>query len=478
MASNFRQRNTAWALLAHLLLGAAVAVAVLQDDRPAFARGGGGGGGGSDGGGGSSNGDGNSDGKGGSGGRGAGNSQSGGSTAGRSGPTSGANAGPSAAGQRGKSSNAAAPAQPGTQDTGGRGPDDSSEFVGLFASQRAVELAGQLGLEVEQRALPTLGLVISRFRANSPDEADAAQSRLRAIERAGSAVFAPNSVYRPMATGCGDGGCGVAGLRHAVRLSSGCQQQRTIGIVDTEVERSHPALRSSTISVARFLPAATATPAADGHGTAIAALLVGDPDSRFPGIAPRARLYAANAFSLGPEDDVRANAFNLAESLEWLVRAKPSVINLSLAGPPNLLLQTALVRTADLGIVVVAAAGNGGPAAPPAYPAAYEPVIAVTAVDDEQRPYIWANQGDYVQFAAPGVELWTAGASGSGLQRSGTSLAAALFAGLIASAAPPRATRADGVEAWARSHAVDLGARGRDPVYGWGVMRLDAPCGE
>ncbi|GHD44005.1 protease [Thalassobaculum fulvum] len=353
----------------------------------------------------------------------------------------------------------------------------SNEFVGLFASPDTVELAQQLGLEVEERSLSSLGLVISRFRAATPDQAAAAQVRLREAERAGNAVFAPNSVYRPMSGTCGDGGCTVAGLRRAARLSSACRQPMPIGIVDTEVERSHPALRSRAITVARFLPAAGATPAADGHGTAIAALLVGDPASRFPGMAPDTRLYAANAFSLGPEDDVRADAFNLAEALDWLVQARPGVINLSLAGPPNLLLQTALARTVDRGIVVVAAAGNGGPAAPPAYPAAYDRVIAVTAVDERQRPYVWANQGDYVQFAAPGVELWTAGTGGSGERRTGTSLAAALFAGFVAGAAPLRATRSEEVAAWARGHAVDLGPQGRDPVYGWGVIHLETPCG-
>lgn len=318
--------------------------------------------------------------------------------------------------------------------------------------------------------------MISRFRAATPDQATAAQARLQQAERSRSTLFAPNSVYRPMFGTCGDGGCTVAGLRRATRLSSTCRQPSSIGIIDTEVERSHPALRSSAISVARFLPTAGATPAADGHGTAIAALLVGDPASRFPGMAPTSRLYAANAFSLGPEDDVRANAFNLAEALDWLVKSRPAVINLSLAGPPNLLLQTALARTADRGIVVVAAAGNGGPAAPPAYPAAYDRVIAVTAVDDQQRPYVWANQGDYVQFAAPGVELWTAGTGGSGERRTGTSFAAALFAGFVAGAAPPRVKRPEEVAAWARGHAVDLGPQGWDPVYGWGVIHMDDPC--
>ncbi len=64
------------------------------------------------------------------------------------------------------------------------------------------------------------------------------------------------------------------------------------------------------------------------------------------------------------------------------------------------------------------------------------------------------------------------------MRRSGTSLAAALFAGLVAGAAPPQAARADTVVDWARRHAVDLGPGGRDPVFGWGAIHIDAPCSD
>lgn len=446
-----------------------LAAAVLLHERPASARGGAGGGGESGPGGGPGGGPGNGPG-GGTGSAGTGSPGAGGQSghgAGASGSASG--------GRRGGQSPRAGPTAP--RGGGGRAVDPEREFVGLFASPQAIATAERLGLDVEQRALPTLGLVISRFRAVTPAQAGAAQAQLRQAERAG-ALYAPNSVYRPMAAPCGDGGCTAAGLRRAARSATACRQRRPIGMIDTEVEQTHPALRSGSIDTARFLPAPSATPASDGHGTAIAALLIGDPASRYPGVAPGARLYAANAFSQGPENDVQANAYNLAEALEWLAGVKPGVINLSLAGPPNLLLQAALTRTIDLGIVVVAAAGNGGPGAPPAYPAAYDRVIAVTAVDDAQRPYVWANQGDYVTLAAPGVGLWTADRAASGVERSGTSLAAALFSGLVAGAAPPQARGAGAVADWARRNAVDLGPPGRDPVFGWGIVRIDAPCAE
>ena len=84
--------------------------------------------------------------------------------------------------------------------------------------------------------------------------------------------------------------------------------------------------------------------------------------------------------------------------------SKVDVINMSMSGPADELLQKAIVDMSAGGVVFVAAAGNGGPSAPPSYPAAYEQVIAVTAVDKNLRGYIHANHGDYIDVAAPGVE--------------------------------------------------------------------------
>ena len=62
--------------------------------------------------------------------------------------------------------------------------------------------------------------------------------------------------------------------------------------------------------------------------------------------------------------------------------------------------------------MIVAAAGNGGPTAPPAYPAALRPVVAVTAVDSKDHIYRYANQGRYIMVAAPGVDEPAADARG------------------------------------------------------------------
>ena len=81
---------------------------------------------------------------------------------------------------------------------------------------------------------------------------------------------------------------------------------------------------------------------------------------------------------------------------------------MSLVGPKDDLVHDRISDMARKGVVFVAAAGNGGPDAAAGYPAAYEEVIAVTAVDRKGGNYDHANRGTYIDVAAPGVQIRTA----------------------------------------------------------------------
>ena len=115
-----------------------------------------------------------------------------------------------------------------------------------------------------------------------------------------------------------------------------------------------------------------------------------------------------------------------------------------------------------------------GPGAPPAFPAALDGVIAVTAVDVDGRLFEPANRGDYVDVAAPGVRV-IAPAAGP---ETGTSFAApfvtAWVAAKIAEGGPADAAAMHrAIAATAR----DLGPAGRDPDFGWGLLQSDGNCG-
>jgi subtilisin family serine protease len=172
-----------------------------------------------------------------------------------------------------------------------------------------------------------------------------------------------------------------------------------------------------------------------------------------------------------------AEVLALVGGLNWLVEQDVPVINLSLAGDPNALVAFALRRAAARRIVVVAAAGNGGPEAAPAFPASEPAVIGVTALDSRSQPSAAANRGDDVDFAAPGVRIWTPGVDPDGSYVTGTSFAApyvtAAIGALIARAGAADPAR---VTTMLAATAIDLGAPGKDPVFGWGLIQAANPC--
>jgi subtilisin family serine protease len=150
------------------------------------------------------------------------------------------------------------------------------------------------------------------------------------------------------------------------------------------------------------------------------------------------------------------------------------VINISLVGPANALLERLIRIVTSRGHIVVAAVGNDGPSAPPLFPAAYPEVIAVTGVDAKQRVLLEACRGKHIDFSAPGANMSAAGIESQfGLVR-GTSFAAPLVAGLLArQLSAVNKEQADAAVTALVAQATDLGARGIDKIYGNGLVGND-----
>ena len=136
-----------------------------------------------------------------------------------------------------------------------------------------------------------------------------------------------------------------------------------------------------------------------------------------------------------------------------------------------------LASVVGAALAPVAMAATGGLSVRAVVPAALAGVIGATAVSSDRRIYWRAQQGDTVDFALPGVDLPTADAGGAVRPRSGTSYAVPfLVAKLSQSLQEGRLTRAD----WLAGGTVpvaDLGAPGRDAVFGWGMPRVPLRCG-
>ena len=248
-------------------------------------------------------------------------------------------------------------------------------------------------------------------------------------------------------------------------------------MIDSPVDSRHEAFKGRRIIRKSFHDPDTDSGSAL-HGTAIAAMFVGKPSAEgYGGLLPEAKLYAANIFQRDENGETRADSMAFAQALDWLAGKRPHVINISLTGTESKAVRKAIAVARKHKIIVVAAAGTWGRKAAPAYPAAQRNVIAITAIDTDLAPYRKANRGRYIDFAAPGVDVWTA-IPGGGQFQTGSSFAApyGTAAVALAVAAGVRNSPRD-IRAHLKAFAVDAGDPGRDDTFGWGILKLDEPCG-
>ena len=326
-----------------------------------------------------------------------------------------------------------------------------------------------LGLSVKRRIkLPGLGLVVSVLRV--PKEMTVGDALTRVRELLPKVWADANHRYELLGEEASLYGHELMGWTS----SAHCGQGLRIGLLDSAVDTHHPALRGRAITRKSFVVTGV-TPAPADHGTATAALLVAHVmPSGFTGLLPSAQLYAANIFRNRAGKQVDTTAEWIALALDWLAGQDVSIINMSLGGPRNLLVELAVLRLQERGIAVVAAAGNGGERSPPVYPAAQPGVVAVTAVDARLDVYRNATHGDYIAFSAPGVDIWTASPDRDGIYVSGTSYATPFVTAALANArrAHPNASW-PALQQQLQKKARDLGAPGRDPVFGWGLVQAN-----
>jgi hypothetical protein len=323
------------------------------------------------------------------------------------------------------------------------------------------------------------------FRLQVPDGVTVAQARQRVrLVYAQALVDFDQFYYLDESTpACTGADCQSIPLEDWVSLvkwsgsnASQCSPAPLIGVIDTGINVEHDALKGQAIEVVAQ-PTRRAIASLPDHGTAIAALLVGRRGSQTPGLVPEAKLIAVDAFYRDGGTADRTDVTSLVTAIEALAERGVRVINLSLSGPANEVLQKAIAAAQVKGIVIVAAAGNNGAGAEPSYPAAYPGVVAVTAVDHELNVYRRATRGPYVDLAAPGVNVWTASAQGTGSLKTGTSYAVPFVsaaAGVLLASRPD--LNMETVQARLEQTTLDLGQPGRDPTFGFGLIQMAGLC--
>lgn len=246
-----------------------------------------------------------------------------------------------------------------------------------------------------------------------------------------------------------------------------------VGIIDTAVKKT-PALAHATIVQKNFTSPSNKQ-ANTTHGTSVALLIAGkDEKNSFYGVTPESPLFVASIMRKVNQHN-NTNSLLLAQALNWLVTQQVKVINLSLGGPKDAIMANIFTQLKKQPIVLVAAAGNSGPKAPPSYPAAYPGVIAVTASNANNQIYRHANQGSYIDITAPGEDIWVP-ITNSGQYVSGTSFSAALASGVISKLISTHAvTNAESIKKMLCDQAIDLGVTGHDNTYGCGLLQNMAP---
>lgn len=219
----------------------------------------------------------------------------------------------------------------------------------------------------------------------------------------------------------------------------------------------------------------------DGHGTAMAALIVGQGrgNSGFAGVAPEARVLPVRvSHSTGTTDAAQV----ISEGIRYATDHGAKVINISVAADADQetdecpgLVKSAIANAIQRDVVIVAAAGDEGDAAnAPEYPASCPGVLAVGAIDKYAQPWKNTQRQSYVTVAAPGVHVGWVGQSGKYYPNGwGSSQASALTAGGVAliRSANPRMSAREVVQRISAT-AKDVGEPGKDSATGYGVIRI------
>jgi hypothetical protein len=240
-----------------------------------------------------------------------------------------------------------------------------------------------------------------------------------------------------------------------------------IGMIDTSIRTDHGAFTNAHLTTRDFVSYNFKRPK---HGTSVASILIGETDT-YRGLLPKAELYAASVFFNAPTGGEKATTENLVQALDWMVKNEVKVINMSLAGPSNAVLNAAIKNAQAHGAIIVAAVGNDGPAAKPLYPAAYPDVIAVTAVNNRNNIYRLANRGPHIDFSAPGVAIRNAAANNTFKASSGTSFASPFAAVILAVSTATYDKSSQDIITQLQENALDLGVAGFDPIYGYGLIK-------
>ncbi|MEW6034915.1 MAG: S8 family serine peptidase [Chloroflexota bacterium] len=257
-----------------------------------------------------------------------------------------------------------------------------------------------------------------------------------------------------------------------------------VAVLDTGIDLDHPDLTANIGGGTNIIVPSSSPDDDNGHGTHVAGTIAAA-DNRLGviGVAPQASLYAVKVL----DSDGRGYVSDIIAGLEWCIANGMQVVNMSFGGSTDVpSFHAAITSAHNEGIVLVAAAGNSGPANNTVmYPAKYPEVVAVSATTATNRITSFSSRGPEVELAAPGDHIQSTYKRKGYATLSGTSMASPHVAGAAALVISSGITDTNGdgrtndeVRRRLDNTAQDLGdIWGRDYAYGFGLVDAQQATG-
>ena len=247
-----------------------------------------------------------------------------------------------------------------------------------------------------------------------------------------------------------------------------------VAVLDTGVDFDHPALEGVKGTSVDLVEEDEAEEFSyDGHATAVASIIAGNPEV-VEGLAPKAEILSIKVL----DSEGVGDGFTVANGIIEAVDRGADVINMSLGTQGrSFALEEALEYAHEKNVLVVASVGNNGGKGV-TYPARYDGVIGVAAVDAKGSQASFSNYGEGVDLAAPGAGVHTAWSEDSLVSFSGTSAATPFVAGALAGLiSENNAIARERLPELLFTHANDDEMPGEDPYVGKGVLDLGRVAG-
>ena len=306
------------------------------------------------------------------------------------------------------------------------------------------------------------GLVVAKTNGQNPLRlSDSINKREKNIEAATNNIFKPaittfRNTYSLIETG--------VQVVHKTTKGAGV----TVCMVDTPVDIYHPSLSDAFIETLDLFPIDQKNKESMLHGTSVAGVLVSK--NAFIGIAPKAKLYAVGAFKAEKyhPSSLTGASSDVAKAIDACIQHKSDVINLSFTGSKDPLVEKLVKKAIENGITVVTAAGNGGKWGSSIYPALIPGVLTATAIDENKKLFTMADKGNFIDYAAPGVDILTIAPDGKYKLATGTSISSAHVSGVVALLLSQHRNKS--ISKALTETAVDLGKPGRDQEFGDGLI--------